>query len=707
VKRRIWRAAAALGAVPLVLVGMTAPAAHASSGADQGAPQYYDSGLAPTPYMGWNPYYGLGASSESQIKSVTDFLASSGLSGSGYNIVWEDGGWTADTPRDSSGALVANPSLFPSGMPSLVNYIHSKGLRAGIYTDAGDYIKGTCGLGSRGHYDQDAKQFANWGFDAVKVDFLCGISENLDPAQAFKAMSNAVWNSGRPMLLNLCNPLTNDWGLPHTPAQDATNNYAWGPTTGDSWRTGTDIAFGNPTAGSWQNVLRNADANAYHAEAQGIGHYNDPDYLIPMRKLPDGSLEMTEEESTSQLVLWAEMASPLIIGSDPRTLPQSMIDTLRNPEIIGVDQDPLDIQGVRVASNSTGDVYSKALQGSGNRAVVLLNRAGQAAQLTVNFADAGLTGSVSVRDLRVRQDLGTRTGSYSVTVPAHGTAFLKLSGTDAAPGVSLGTASSASPALVRDGTQLSAFIRGSDGSLQQETGNTSGQWSSTVVNLGGPTNDQILGQPAAYGSAGGRIDLFVRGTDNAVYTRMFSGGGWGDFQSLGGTVTDAPTVAFTAPDNWTATARGLDGLIWTRDAGSGWTSIGAPNGLPTYGRPSAAVDSAGRIHVAVRTSDDSVWERVRSASGSWGSWQSLGGVVGGSPTLVTVGSSVYAFALAGDYTGWQNSYDAGSNSWSGWFTRGEFASGTYNGALGATWAADGHVLIVYRGVNGLVHQSSL
>ncbi|MEU3183338.1 glycoside hydrolase family 27 protein [Streptomyces sp. NPDC006923] len=707
---RARRAAAALGAA--ALIGVAVPAAHATgapapAGADdQGAPRYYDSGLAPTPYMGWNTYYGLGAPTESQVKSVADYLVSSGLQKTGYDIVWLDGGWQADDPRDSRGRLTPHAERFPSGLPSLVSYLHARGLKAGIYTDAGTYDGGkSCGLGSRGHYEQDAKQFADWKFDAIKVDFLCGISAKLDPGPAFKEFSDAVAKSGRRMLLNLCNPLTDDWGVPHTPAQDAHNAYTYGPTTGDSWRTGTDLAWGTPTAGQWPNILRSADANAWHPEAQGPGHYNDPDYLIPMRKLADGSYELTQEESTTQLVLWAEMGAPLVIGSDPRTLPQSMIDTLRNPEIIAVDQDPLAIQGVRVATDATGDVYSKVLQGSGKRAVVLLNRSEQAVERTVEFADAGLTGKVAVRDLRARKNAGTHTGSYTVTVPAHGTAFFKLSGEDAAPGVPLGSRSSASPALVRDGDRLTAFTRGTDGSLRQQTGRD-GHWSSGTTSLGGPTRGGILGQPAAYGSAHGRVDVFVRGTDNATYRRVFSGGRWGGWQHLGGRITDAPGVAFRGPDDWTLFARGLDGLIWSRGPSGDWSALSAPQGLPVYGRPSAVTDSAGRTHVAVRTSDDSVWERVRDASGDWSEWSSLGGTVSGSPTLVASGDTVRLFVRASDYTLWTRSYTA-TDGWGGWSPRTEFVSGVFNGALGATAGPDGTVLTVFRGVDGLVHQSTL
>ncbi|MFJ4408363.1 glycoside hydrolase family 27 protein [Streptomyces sp. NPDC088910] len=705
---RARRAVATAGAGVLLAVAVPG-AAHADAPARtaaDGAPAFYDSGLAPTPYMGWNTYYGLGAPTEAQVRSVADHLVSSGLRDSGYDIVWLDGGWQADTPRDSAGRLTANRDRFPSGIPALVTYLHQRGLKAGIYTDAGDYDPANCGLGSRGHYRQDADQFAAWKIDAVKVDFLCGIAEKLDPGPAFKEFSDAVAKSGRPMILNLCNPLTDDWGLPHTPAQDAHNAYVYGPTAADSWRSGTDIAYGTPTADEWPNVLRNMDANAWHPEAQGPGHYNDPDYLIPMRKMPDGSYELTQEESTTQLVMWAEMASPLVIGSDPRTLPKAMLDTLRNPEILAVDQDPLAIQGVRVATDATGDVYSKVLQGAGRRAVVLLNRSDRPAARTVDFAAAGLTGNVAVRDLRARADRGTRSGSYTVTVPAHGTAFLKLTGRDDAPGVTLGGRSTASPALVRDGATLTAFTRGDGGELRARTGRD-GHWPARTADLGGPTRGRFLGDPAAYGSAGGRIDVFVRGTDGAAYRRTYEHGRWGGWQSLGGRLADAPTVAFDGPDRWTLFATGSDGTVRSRGPRTGWTSIGAPDGLALYGRPSAVADAAGRIHVAVRAADDAVWTRVRDTSGAWSGWSSLGGTISAAPTLVTAGGTVQLLARASDYTLWQRGYDAASDTWSGWYPRTAFVSGALDGSAGATAAADGGVLVVFRGVGGAVRQSTL
>ncbi|WP_406443666.1 glycoside hydrolase family 27 protein [Streptomyces sp. NBC_00631] len=683
-------------AVAVVLAATVTPDAVAQTTVDQGAPAAYDSGLAPTPYMGWNTYYGLGAPTESEVRAVADKLVSSGLRDSGYDIVWLDGGWQADNPRDAQGRLVANPDRFPSGIPALVSYLHQRGLRAGIYTDAGTYDGGkSCGLGSRGYYDQDARQFASWKIDAIKVDFLCGIGAKLDPGPAFKEFSDAVAKSGRRMLLNLCNPLTDDWGLPHTPEQDAHNAYVYAPAIADSWRTGTDIAWGTPSPGEWPDILRNMDANAWHPEAQGPGHYNDPDYLIPMRKMADGSYELTQEESTTQFVMWAEMGSPLMLGSDPRTLPDAMTATLRNPEIIAVDQDPLAVQGVRVATDSVGDVYSKVLRRQGQRAVVLLNRSGQPALRTVQFADTGLGGPVRVRDLRARADRGTHTGSYTVEVPAHGTAFLRLTGADALPGTDLGVTATASPAVASDG---STFFRGPHGSLVERTGGR-------TKDLGGPAQGKILGQPAVYASADGRIDVFVRGADSRAYRRVQADGRWGRWQSLGGELTDAPSVAFTDPGHWTLFARGADGTVVQRGPASGWSSLGAPGDRQARGRPSAVVDAQGRVHVAVRTAADDVWTRTRDTSGEWSGWTSLGGTVSGSPTLVSVQDTVLLYVRAADYTLWQQRYADGA--WQGWSKRQEFPSAAFDGALGAVAGPDGAVDAVFRGVDGHVYRTRL
>ncbi|MEV6896024.1 hypothetical protein [Amycolatopsis sp. NPDC051372] len=686
--RRSRRALAitAAAAAAATVLGLATPASAApaslfpqqNTAADQGAPDYYDSGLAQTPYMGWNNYFGMPTVTEAGVKGVADYLVSSGLAKAGYKYVWIDGGWNAKVPRDAQGNLVPDPERFPSGMDALVKYIHDRGLLAGIYTDAGPSDGKNCAAGSQGYYEQDTKRFATWNFDAIKVDFLCGIANNLDPAKAYTEFSAALQKAGRKMILNICNPVTDDWGVPHTPSQTAGVSYTFGPLVADSWRTNTDVAFGTPYEGIYKDMLRNADVNAAHPEANGPGHWNDPDFLIPMRKTEQGTLEMNEEESTTQLVLWAEMASPLIIGSDPRTLPQSMIDTLKNPEIIAVDQDKLGIQGVRAASNGSTDTYSKRLSKDGDRAVVLLNRGDADTQMTLNFADAGLTGKVSIRDLRARADRGSATGTYTVTVPAHGTAFLKLHGTDLVPGTSVASGASASPAVVRTGDKTVTFTRGPLGVLE-----TQGLGKGTSV-IGGP----FLGQPAA-NAHGSNIDVYVRGLDNAVWQLTYDGKRWGAWHRLGGNLTDSPSVTADG----TLYTRGTDGKVWTRTTDGRWSSLGSPNDAQIYGRPGAATSTSGTV-VAVRTPDDGVWTRTRGTDGTWSDWTSIGGTISSSPTLVAQGDKVSVFALASDYTLWQN--DRNGTTWAGWFKQPKYPSGNVVGTLGGAADANG----VWLGVRG-------
>ena len=693
--------AAASGTAPVPAPPARSDDAPASTA--PGSPAYYDSGLDPTPYMGWNTYYAIGAPTQSSVESVADYLIDSGLAKAGYDYVWLDGGWQASTPRNAQGQLVANPTEFPDGIPALVDWLHARGLKVGIYTDAGVYDSADCGLGSGGDYQQDADQFASWKIDAIKVDFLCGIAEDENPATSFAQFSAAVAKSGRKMLLNLCNPLAADWGEPNPASYDASDNYTFGPTIADSWRTDTDIAWGAPTAGEFANVLRNMDDNEAHPEAEGPGHYNDPDYLIPMRPLAGGGYEMDETQSTTQFVMWAEMASPLVIGSDPRTLPQSMIDTLENPEILAVDQDPLDIQGVAIDSTANGTVYSKVLSGSGRRSIVLLNRSDSPQTMTVSFADAGLGGPVSVQDLEAQRRVGTFTGSYTTTVPADGTAMLLLTGTDALPGTSLGGAATGDPALVRVNDAASAaFVRGSNGQLEEQTTRNSGAWSGSWTDLGGPAGG-IIGQPAAYAAPDGSIDLFVLGDDSHAYRRTFANGAWGPWVALGGPkLADAPTAAYTGPDSWLLTATGTDGNVWTRGADTAWTSIATPAGLSVYGRPSAVTEGS-NTYVAVRANDDSVWLDTEGADGAWSGWTGLGGTVSASPTLLATGDSVRLFERASDYTLWEDDLTGGTWSWS---KDTQFTSDDYNGAFGA--ALDGgNAELAYRGIDGHVHLTQL
>ncbi|WP_436531932.1 glycoside hydrolase family 27 protein [Actinoplanes sp. HUAS TT8] len=645
-----------------------------------------------TPYMGWNTYFGLGGDpTEAEVKSIADTMARDGLRDAGYRTIWIDGNWAAPTPRDAKGALVADPARFPSGMRALTKYLHDRGFQAGIYTDAGPYIEGQCGLGSYGHYRDDVRQFAGWGFDALKADWLCGRAAGLDPETLFRQLATEIDHAPRPMFLNICNPVSSDWGGgPYPPQNLSTWSYTYAPRIARSWRTYTDVGLVDVQP-QWQYqwVLRNMDVNAYHPSATSPGHFNDPDYLVPMRPMPGGGTELTFDESKTQLGMWAMMASPLIIGSDPRTLPAEMIGALTNPEIVAVDQDPLVEQGVKVAdTSSTTQVWSKTLTGSGRRAVALLNRGDTAQDITVTFGTVALGGGVRVRDLWARADAGTFTGSYTTTVPAHGVAMLGLTGTDQVAGTDLGVASAA-PATA--GGRV--FARGTDGTLQE---NVDGRWRG--LNL------KIKGQPFAYGSSGGRIDVFARGTDDRIRHRTLTGGTWGAWTDLGGSAADDPSVAFVSPTDWTVFVRGSDDLLHSRGPNTGWTVFGGPDGQAVLGRPGVAIDGTGAVHVTVRGRTESISEIVRTGT-TWSSWQDLGGTLSGSPTAVAAEGRIYLFAVAADNRLWQRNFVDGA--WGGWFQRPEFATDEIQGAIGAEPGPGGSATIVLRGVDGHIHRTTL
>ena len=302
-----------------------------------------------------------------------------------------DEGWWQGT-RDSAGNITVDEAEWPGGMKAIADYIHSKGLKAGIYTDAG---KDGCGYyfptgrpaapgsGSEGHYEQDMLAFSRWGFDFVKVDWCGGDAEGLDPKTTYQAISDAVAEAtattGRPLALSLCN-----WGY--------SNPWNWAPGMGPMWRTSTDIFFHGGTP-SYSNVLTAFDRNM-HPTAQHTGYYNDPDMMVV------GMDGLTAAQNRSHMNLWAISGAPLLAGVDLTTLTTESTNILTNPEVIAVDQDPRGLQGVEVAEDTTGlQVYGKVLSGSGNRAVVLLNRTSTTQNMTVRWSDLGLTNaSATVRD---------------------------------------------------------------------------------------------------------------------------------------------------------------------------------------------------------------------------------------------------------------------------------------------------------------------
>ena len=325
---------------------------------------------ASAPYLGIDTWYGYGANiNEQTIVDLTDSTVARGLRAAGYRYIWLDAGWWYGQ-RDINGRIVVDPALWPRGMTWMVNYIHSHGFLAGIYTDLG--VAACHSGGSIGHFQQDVNQFAAWGFDAVKVD-ACGAYSLPDwnPEQMFGAFEQAIVHDSphRLMLLNVGNG--DNWSaFPLTVFDD----YAWAskfpePT---SWRTQTDLSY--PGTLTFAHVLRNIDADAMHPAAAGNGHWNDPDYLAPTLLSPT--------EAQAQYTMWAILAAPMMVSVDVPNAPQYVINMMENPEVNSISQDALGIQGRRVARIGSVDVWVKPLVDH-REAVALLNRGTRRAHVVV------------------------------------------------------------------------------------------------------------------------------------------------------------------------------------------------------------------------------------------------------------------------------------------------------------------------------------
>lgn len=376
-----------------------------------------DPSLSPTPYQGWNTFYGLGTEfTEEDVLAAARILADRGLQEAGYDIVWLDGGWQSEPLRDEDGDLRVDPERFPSGMRHLTDALHEMGLRAGIYTDAGTW-NDQCGIGSGGHQQRDADLFAAWGFDAIKVDFVCGWAAEEDVRAMMTSMIEAIRanSSGRDMVVNLCNPVTSPYWGEYPEEEQSIGSWAYAPDIAESWRTYTDVGLIGQIR--FPDVLRNFDANARHPEAAGPGHWNDPDYLGP-------ELGMSTTQFRTQMTLWAASAAPLVIASDVATLSDESIGILTHEGVLAVNQDPLGHQARRVGDTGDQEVWAKELA-DGSRAVVLLNRSADPAVVAVTGAELGLGPRLAVHDVWE----GRSAQAHQVvreSVPGHGAALLRI-----------------------------------------------------------------------------------------------------------------------------------------------------------------------------------------------------------------------------------------------------------------------------------------
>lgn len=366
---------------------------HSSS-----APVRLDNGLARTPPMGWNSWNHFGCNvSEKLIEEEADAIAASGMRDAGYRYVVIDDCW--QVARDAAGVIVADSARFPHGIKALADYVHAKGLKFGIYTDAGTR---TCQKrpGTLGHEEQDARTYASWGVDYVKEDW-CNAAGLVAPVQYAK-FRDALAHSGRPILFSIC-----EWG--------SNQPWEWAPDVGNLWRTTDDIED------KWPSMLSNLDQNGQHASVARPGAWNDPDMLEV------GNGGMTDDEYRAHFSLWAIMAAPLMAGHDVRTMSPATREILLNHEVIAVDQDSLGRQGMLVWEPVPElQVWSKPL-GDGSRAVALLNRSTTPAKITASLSRVGLrSDSAAVRDLWAHADRGRVGRQYSVEVPAHAVVMVKM-----------------------------------------------------------------------------------------------------------------------------------------------------------------------------------------------------------------------------------------------------------------------------------------
>ncbi|HEX3747966.1 MAG TPA: glycoside hydrolase family 27 protein [Bryobacteraceae bacterium] len=361
-------------------------------------------GFAKTPPMGWNSWNKFaGRVDDKSVREMADAIVSSGMRDAGYIYVNIDDTWEGQ--RDKDGNITSNEK-FPD-MKALADYVHSKGLKIGIYSSPG---RKTCAgyEASYGHEQQDANTWAAWGFDYLKYDW-CSATAVYRPDEmkaAYQKMAVALRHTGRPFVYSLC-----QYG--------ELNVGEWGAAAGGNlWRTTGDI---NDTWARMSSI--GFDQQIGREVFAGPGHWNDPDML----EIGNGGMNTTEYRT--HMSLWCILAAPLLAGHDARTMPDFTRDILLNKEAIAIDQDPAGIQGTRVRKEgpegATLEVWKKPLEKG--VAVGLFNRGPERAQMTVKWSEVGVTSAnPKVRDLWAHRDIDNAPTEYTVSVPSHGVVMLRV-----------------------------------------------------------------------------------------------------------------------------------------------------------------------------------------------------------------------------------------------------------------------------------------
>jgi alpha-galactosidase len=369
--------------------------------------------LAATPPMGWNSWnWFAGKVTDADIRRAADLMVSSGMRDAGYVYVNIDDTW--EGKRDANGVIHSNEK-FPD-MKALADYVHSKGLKIGIYSSPGPQ---TCAHyeGSYGHEEQDAKTYAEWGIDYLKYD-LCSFRKNMQEAHpndvaaqnkmmidAYEKMHQAILKAGRPMVYSLC-----QYGFDQS--------WQWAPKVGGNlWRTTDDINA------HYDRMLLIALNQAGLSKYAGPGHWNDPDMLEV------GNGKLTHDENVTHMTFWAMLAAPLIAGNNFTEMSDDVRSILTNKEVIAIDQDKLGKQGDRLWAGDQIEIWSRPLS-DGSTALAIFNVSHDQHNmhgLTLHLKDAGFaSGTAHARDLWAHKDLGVIKDTDVFTIPRHGAVLLKL-----------------------------------------------------------------------------------------------------------------------------------------------------------------------------------------------------------------------------------------------------------------------------------------
>lgn len=373
---------------------------------------------ADTPMMGWSSWNAFCENiNDSIIQHQAAMMVKNGLKDAGYKYVNIDDGFFGF--RDAQGNMTTHPKRFPNGMKGTADYIHSLGMKAGIYTDAGYRTCGAMwgheqtgvGAGIYGHERQDAElYFKRWGYDFIKIDYCGGGDLGLDEQKRYTDIHDAFLAAGcGDVKMNICR-----WAFPGI----------WAKNIAASWRISGDINA------SWKSIRNIIDKNMYLAAYAGDGHYNDMDMLVVGLKGKQGvgGGGMTPAEEETHFGMWCMMSSPLVIGCNMDELSPASLKLLKNKELIAINQDTLGLQAYVAQHVGEGYVLVKDIivRNGNSRAVALYNPSDSACSFSLPFKDIEFDGKVKVRDLMGNRNLGSFKVSFERTVPAHSAMFLRM-----------------------------------------------------------------------------------------------------------------------------------------------------------------------------------------------------------------------------------------------------------------------------------------